>query len=62
MKKEKKKLSMENYNIEKDKILNCYLVWEVHPNYKEEVFRSKKKKLREQKQECKQWVEENTND
>ena len=51
---------MKNYSIEKDKILNCYLVWEVHPNYKEEAFRSKKKKLREQKQECKQWVEEKT--
>lgn len=38
------------YQIEKDKILNCYVVWEVHKNYKVD-------KLHGTKKECKQWIE-----
>jgi hypothetical protein len=41
------------YEIEKDKILNCYVVWEVHHNYKVDVFKSKLKK------DCKKWVDKN---
>lgn len=51
MKKEKKKLSMENYNIEKDKILNCWIVWEKHPNYSVDIYHGKLKR------DCKQWLE-----
>lgn len=44
---------MKKYEIEKDKILNCYIVWEVHKNYKVDVFKSKLKK------DCKKWVDKN---
>ena len=37
------------YVIEKDKILNCYIVWEVHKNYMIDRFRGLKK-------ECKTWL------
>ena len=40
---------MMKYEIEKDKILKCFIVWEVHRNYKVEVFRGLKR-------ECKQWI------
>jgi hypothetical protein len=36
--------------IEKDKILNCYIVWEVHLNYKIDRFRSKLKR------ECNEFI------
>ena len=39
------------YEIEKDPYLNMYVVWEVHTNYKVEVYRNKLKK------ECKKWLE-----
>lgn len=39
------------YIIKKDKILNCYIVWEVHTNYKVDVFHARTKR------ECKKWVE-----
>lgn len=39
-----------NYQIEKDKILGCWVVWEVHPNYKVDSFHAKTKR------ECKEWV------
>lgn len=29
--------------IEKDKILNTYIVWEIHHNYKIDIFRGTKK-------------------
>ena len=45
------------YEIEKDKILNCYIVWEVHKNYRVHVFTPKSKKFKEQKRECKEWLE-----
>ena len=35
--------------IEKDKILNCYIVWEIHTNYRIDRFRGKKK-------ECLAWI------
>jgi len=38
------------YQIEKDVYLNCYIVWEVHNNYKVDVKHGKTKK------ECKQWL------
>lgn len=37
------------YEIEKDKVLNTFIVWEVHHNYKIDRFRGLKK-------ECKEWV------
>lgn len=40
-----------NYAIEKDNILNCYIVWEVHRNYKINRFKSKLK------EDCEKWVE-----
>lgn len=43
-------LASKKYEMEKDKILNCWIVWEVHRNYKVEVFRSKLKK------DCKEWI------
>lgn len=39
------------YEIEKDKILACWVVWEVHRNYKVEVYRAKTKR------ECKKFIE-----
>lgn len=47
---------MENYNIEKDKILNCWIVWEVHSNYMVDIYHGRLKR------DCKQWLEENIND
>lgn len=41
------------YEIEKDKYLNCWIVWEVHTNYKIDKFQGKTKK------ECKEWLENN---
>lgn len=38
-----------NYLIEKDRVLNCFVVWEVHTNYMIERFRGLKK-------ECKEWI------
>ena len=37
------------YEIEKDKVLNTYIVWEVHTNYKIDRFRG-------YKYQCKSWV------
>lgn len=36
--------------IEKDNILKCWIVWEVHRNYKIDRFHSKTKKG------CKEWL------
>lgn len=41
---------MNTYVIEKDNVLNCYIVWEVHKNYKIDRFRSKLKR------DCKEWI------
>lgn len=41
---------MNTYEIEKEKILNCWVVWEVHPNYKVDIFHAKTKK------ECKEQI------
>lgn len=38
------------YVIEKDNILNCYIVWEVYPNHKVDVFHGRTKR------ECKEWI------
>ena len=38
------------YIIEKDNILKCFIVWEVHQNYKIDRFRGLKR-------ECKKWLE-----
>ena len=40
----------EQYKIEKDKYLDCWIVWEVHKNYSIDRFHAKTKK------ECKQWL------
>lgn len=40
------------YEIEKDAILKCFIVWEVHPNYRIDRFRGLKR-------ECKQWIAKN---
>ena len=37
------------YLITKDITYNCYVVWEVHKNYKKELFRGNKK-------ECNKWL------
>lgn len=47
---------MKNYSIEKDKILNCWIVWEIHPNYKVDIYHGRLKR------DCKKWMEENIND
>ena len=39
-----------DYVIEKDKILNCWIIWEVHRNYKIDRFWGKTKR------ECKEWI------
>lgn len=39
------------YSIEKDSILNCYIVWEVYKNCKAEVFRARLKR------DCTKWLE-----
>ena len=41
------------YRPEKDKILNCYIVWEVHRNYRIDRFRGLKR-------ECIAWIDKNT--
>ena len=38
------------YEIEKDTILKCWIVWEKHKNYSIDRFRAKTKK------ECKLWI------
>ena len=38
------------YEIEKDKILGCWIVWEVHNNYKVDVYKSRLKR------DCKNWI------
>lgn len=43
-------MNNNNYEIKKDKILNCYIVWEVHNNYKIDVFKSKLKR------DCKKFI------
>lgn len=40
---------MKKYKIEKDPILKCYIVWEIHRNYIIEVFRG-------YKYECEEWI------
>lgn len=40
------------YKIEKDPCLNKYVVWEVHTNYKVEVYRNRLKRM------CIDWVKE----
>lgn len=44
---------MTQYSIIKDKILNKWIIWETHPNYKFEVYRGRTKK------ECMKYYEEN---
>jgi hypothetical protein len=41
---------MESIKIEKDKYINCWIVWEVHPNYMIDRYHAKTKK------ECKRWL------
>lgn len=41
------------YEIEKDKILNCYIVWEIQNNIKIDRFRGKKR-------ECQTWIKKTT--
>lgn len=38
------------YIILKDKILNCYIVWEIYTNYKIDIYHGKTKKG------CKEWL------
>lgn len=38
---------MKKYRIEKDPILKCYIVWEIHRNYIVEVFRGYKYQCKE---------------
>ena len=38
------------YEIEKDNVLNCWVVWEVHKNHKIDRFHGKLKR------ECKEWL------
>lgn len=38
------------FEIEKDKYLECWIVWECHKNYKIDRFQAKTKK------ECKEWI------
>ena len=38
------------YEIKKDFILNCYVIWEVYVNYKVDVFHARTKR------ECKEWL------
>lgn len=40
----------EKFEIEKDNILNKYIVWECHDNYKVDVFKSNLKR------DCKEWI------
>ena len=40
------------YEIEKDPYLNCYVIWEVHNNYKIDRYRAKLKR------DCKKYLEE----
>lgn len=44
---------MANYKIEKDNILNYYIVWEIHKNYEIDIYKSKLK------MNCKRYVEKN---
>ena len=44
---------MNKYEIEKDPYLNKFVVWEVHNNYKVEVYRNRLKRL------CAEWIKEN---
>lgn len=46
-----KKNMKVNYVIEKDNILDCYIVWEIHRNYRIDRFRANLKK------DCKRWIE-----
>lgn len=39
--------------IEKDKYLNCWIVWECHQNYRVDIFHAKTKK------ECVEYVRKN---
>ena len=41
------------YEIKKDPYLNKFVVWEVHPNYKVEVYRHRLKWM------CNDWVTKN---
>lgn len=41
------------YEIEKDKVLECFIVWEVHTNYKIDRFQGLKK-------ECVAWIKRTT--
>ena len=41
------------YEVVKDPYLNKFVVWEVHPNYKVEVYRHRLK------WKCKDWITEN---
>ncbi len=40
----------KKYEIEKDLILGCWVVWECHRNYKIDRFQAKTKR------ECKEWI------
>jgi hypothetical protein len=41
---------METIKIEKDKYLNCWVVWEIHNNYSIDRYHAKTKR------ECKRWL------
>lgn len=41
------------FEIEKDKTLKCFIVWEIHTNYRIDRFRGLKR-------ECKQWIQKHT--
>lgn len=43
-------MATNKYEIEKDKYLNCWIVWESHTNYKIDRLHSNTKK------ECKEWI------
>ena len=42
-----------NYKIEKDNVLNCFIVWEIHQKYKIDRYRGLKR-------ECRAWIAKNT--
>lgn len=42
-----------NLKIIKDVYLNCWIVWEVHPNYSIDRYHGKTKR------DCKRWLNEN---
>lgn len=50
LKRAEEQLKYDGYKIEKEKLLNCWIVWEIHSNYLVDIYHGKTKR------DCKKFI------